>query len=339
MRVLSFFPFEAASQELIRSAAPNLDVTFAATDTQAVIDRVSDDRVEVLLSLYGPSDPARMPALKWVATVSAGAEHLRATDPWSKRLIVTNGSGLQAPGIAEYVVTHMLMATQRTLDRLEAQQAHRSAVFRTPEWHHFAGRRLRGSTVLIIGYGSVGREVARLCSLLDVTVLAIKADPSVRADRGFSLPGSGDPDGVIPERIAGPEATRDLLSRADFVVLTLPLTKASERMVDGDFLAAMRRDAWLINIARGGHVVERDLVEALRARRIGGAVLDVTDTEPLPASSALWTAPNIVLTPHIAGISGEPQFWRGAAILLSENLARYTAGRPLLNVLPNADSY
>jgi len=191
----------------------------------------------------------------------------------------------------------------------------------------------------VVGYGSVGREVARIARALGVRVVAAKSDPETRADPGYREEGVGDPDGTIPEAIVGFDGIRDAVGDADFVVIAAPLTPRTRGLVGPELLARMRPTAWLINVGRGGHVDEAALLAALRDRRIAGAVLDVFADEPLPAASPLWALPNVIVTPHLAGVAGPVQFWASAAGLLSENLRRYAAGEPLLNVVDPRRGY
>ncbi len=201
------------------------------------------------------------------------------------------------------------------------------------------GRRLRGRTAAIIGYGSVGREVARLLDAFGVRVLALKSDPSRRVDQGWREPGTGDPEGVIPARIVGPESLGDIVSEADLVVLTLPSTARTRGLIDSAVLDAMRPDAWLINVGRGALVDEDALIKVLRAGRIGGAVLDVVSQEPLPPDHPLWDAPNCLVTPHVSGTGDRQALWHTTAIMFAENLRRYLSGEELLNRTSGSAGY
>ena len=140
------------------------------------------------------------------------------------------------------------------------------------------------------------------------------------------MPGTGDPDGTIPDRIVGIDALREAAAEADFLSITLPLTERSRGIVSREVLAALPAHAWIINTGRGPVVDEAALAEALAARRIGGAVLDVFGEEPLPATSPFWSLPNVVITPHVSGATMEH-----LAPLISENLRRFVAGEPLIN--------
>jgi len=168
--------------------------------------------------------------------------------------------------------------------------------------------------------------VARQLSALGMRIVAIKPRPEVRADSSYRVPGTGDPDGSIPDRIVGDDGFIYAVREADVLVLTMPLTDASRGIVGRDVLAAMPAHACLINVSRGALVDEPALLEALRAGRLAGAVLDVFATEPLPADSPWWDAPNVIVTPHASGHT-----LRFFDDLVVENVRRYLAGEPLLN--------
>jgi phosphoglycerate dehydrogenase-like enzyme len=170
-------------------------------------------------------------------------------------------------------------------------------------------------------------------------VLAVKARPTELADQGYREEGTGDPDGVIPERVVGFESIADVLAASDLVIVSVPLTERTRGLVDATFVGRMRATAWLINLGRGGHVDEPALLSALRERRIAGAALDVFKDEPLPAASPFWDLDNVIITPHLAGVGGPDAFWPSAARLLAENLRRYAAGEQLLNVVDPARGY
>jgi len=260
-----------------------------------------------------------------------------ALDPWSLGLTVTNGSGLHAVSMGEYVLAAAMFASERIEARLAG---HRTHTWPSHEGRQLLnGRRLRGRTAAIVGYGSVGREVARLLAACGMSILALKADPSQRVDGGWREPGTGDPDGSIPARIVGPDALGDIAAEADLVVLTLPSTPRTRGIVDAAVLGAMRPDAWLVNVGRGALVDEGALIRELQARSIGGAVLDVTAHEPLPADDPLWDAPNCLVTPHVSGTGDRDMLWHVTAGFMAENLLRYVRGEPVLNRTSGAAGY
>ena len=162
---------------------------------------------------------------------------------------MTNARGVFAPAIGQYVLAAILRINERADERQALQLAHR-----WPDragWASVSGRLLRGQTVLVVGYGGLGREVARLASALGMRVIAAKRDPRVLVDDGYRAPGTGDPGGSIPERVVSESELGSVVSLADVVVLTLPLTDRTRGLFDERLIAQMRPDAWLINVGRG----------------------------------------------------------------------------------------
>ena len=151
--------------------------------------------------------------------------------------------------------------------------------------------------------------------------------------------GTGDPAGSIPERIAGPSGLLGVLAESDYIVLSMPLTRATHGLIDRDALAACRPTAWLVNVGRGPMIVEAALIEALRSGRLGGAYLDVFDEEPLPVDHPYWDTPNLFISPHIAGVNSYDVYWQQLGELLVENLRRLLADEPMLNQIDLARAY
>lgn len=335
VRVRNVYPFEPADRELLGAVDARYELVHEGEDTQGCVDGWTDPEVEVLWASHVPSDLGRMPALRWFATAGSGVDDLVPHDPWGRGLTVTNASGVHAPPIGEYVLGAALLGSERIRERL-ANRTVRA-------WGDVRGRLaaggLRGRTALVVGYGSIGREVARLLHGCGMRIVAIKSDPGRRPDDGWAEPGTGDPAGVLPERLEGPHALRELAALADLVVLTVPATPATTHLVDAGVLAAMRPGAWVVNVGRGSAIDEAALLAALRAGHIAGAVLDVTGEEPLPADHPLWDEPRCVVTPHVAGLGDPGAVWHRQALLLAEQLRRDAAGLPLLNVTTGARGY
>ena len=302
-------------------AMGGLDVVDLSADDGFDPRTLADPEVEILIAGWPPTDLSRVPRLRWLQVPSAGVDHLAADPPWRKGLLVTNAKGVYAVPIAEYV-TGMVLRVNQPAATWSADQAAHHWPDGTPQLVSM----VRGRTAVVAGYGSIGREVARLLSALGMRILAVKHRPGERVDASFRVPGTGDPDGSIPERIVDDEALAEVAREADVLVVTMPLTDASRGIVGRDVLAALPPQAWLINISRGPLVDEPALLEALRAGRIAGAVLDVFGEEPLPTDSPWWDVPNVIVTPHASGHT-----LRFFDELLVENVRRYLAGEPLLN--------
>ncbi|MGB9775438.1 MAG: D-2-hydroxyacid dehydrogenase [Anaerolineae bacterium] len=256
----------------------------------------------------------RIPNLRWVHTISAGVDHLLFPELRDSDTILTNASGVFNVPIAETVMAYILAVVKRMPEFWALQREHR--------WEKRPLRELRGLTVGIVGLGDIGTEVARLCRAFGMRVLGLRRRPAL----------SDVADEVLP-----PDRLHDLLARSDFVVIAVPLTAQTRGMIGRAELAAMKPDAWLINISRGAIVDEEALVEALRAGRIGGACLDVFVEEPLPPESPLWDLPNVIITPHNSWSS--PYIEEREIDLFLENLRRYVVGEPLLNVVDKQAGY
>jgi phosphoglycerate dehydrogenase-like enzyme len=224
----------------------------------------------------------------------------------------------------------MILAVSRRLPGLLELQRERT-------WQPLEGVELRDVTVGIVGLGSIGRAVGALATAFGCRVVAVRR----RSEEGSTSLATDDETRsfgeVMLERVAGPEGMPELLAESDFVVLAAPLTRETERMIDAGALDAMKPSAWLINIARGGLIDERALLDALREGRIGGAVLDTFREEPLAPTSPFYDLPNVIVTPHTSWSSG--RVLDRSVELFCDNLRRYAAGEPLLNVVDPAAGY
>ena len=246
------------------------------------------------------------PRLAWVSTLYAGLDAfpLALLREWG--VTVTNGAGINAHAVAEYAVLGVLAAAKR-LD--EVVRAHDRR-----EWLADAPGKVElfDTRALVIGYGTIGQLIGERLRAFGVAVTGV-----TRSGR----------DGTLR-----PDEWRERLAEHDWVILAAPSTDHTRAMIGPPELAAMKAGAWLINIARGDMIDERALLTALHAGRIGGAFLDPTDPEPLPADHPLWSAPNCMITMHLSGRSQTRMFARAAALFL-ENLAAFRAGTPMRNVV------
>jgi phosphoglycerate dehydrogenase-like enzyme len=318
------FRFEPGAIAAFEAVSPDLRIRATEATDQAAIDELASGDLDGLIGRNLPSDRSKTPSLRWLQVLSAGVEHLVGDGaPWPTGIVLTNARGAYATSIAQYTIAAILRVAERMDLRREQQLTGRWPD--GPE-DDLLGESVRGRTLVIVGYGGIGREIARLADAHGMRIIAVKANPTVRVDDAFRAPGTGDPDGSIPERIVGVDALPDAAAEADYVSVTLPLTARSRGVVSRHVLASLPAHAWLINTGRGPVVDEAALVETLSAGAIGGAVLDVFGEEPLPPSSPLWRLPNVVITPHVSGASS-----RELSALVAENLRRFVAGAPLLN--------
>jgi glyoxylate/hydroxypyruvate reductase A len=311
-RILVYYPDAGEARayaDLVRLPSRAFTVDVASTLEEAAGPAAE---AEILYCWRPPrSVLARAPRLRWVQVMGAGVEQLLVPE-LPERVVVTRSAGIFGPWMAEYTLGWCLWVTQR-IDGFRASQRQR-------RWAPVDPLPLRGQTLCVVGLGDIGRGIARKARALDLRVI------------GVTRTGHGP---RAAERVYRTRALRSALARADFVVLTVPLSATTRGLLGAAELAAMKPSAWLINIARGPIVDEAALLDALRARRIGGAVLDVFDAEPLPAEHPLWTLDNVAITPHISG----PSTPREIAPIFNDNLRRYLARRPLRHVVDRGRGY
>ena len=256
----------------------------------------------------------KAPGIRWIHARSAGLDRVLVPEVVAHPAAVTNGRGAFSPALAEFVLAALLFFA-KDLRRLVSQQA-------TGAWEPFDMERLEGRTVGIVGYGDIGRAVARRLRPLGVEILALRRRPELSA---------GDP--LV--KLTFPPAR--LVERADDVVVATPLVADTHRLVGRDAIAAMKRTAVLVNVGRGSVVDEAALVEALEQGRIRGAALDVFETEPLPAEHPFWRLPNVLLSPHCA--DHVPGWVDEAMRVFLRNLDLFRHGQPLPQVVDKARGY
>lgn len=291
---------------------PGIEVVGAATVPEAV---AAMPGAQVLIGFCEKSLFDAADALHWVQVFFAGVENcvslpaMQAGD-----IVLSNGQRLSSPAIAEYTIGTML-AMVRNLDGYRDAQSQR-------DWAPVYGGgggigELGGRTMLVVGLGGIGTQVAQRAHALGMKVLAT---------RGSRREG---PDYI--EYVGLAHEAIELAARADIVVNAAPLTAQTRGMFDKAFFEAMKPQAYFISVGRGASTVTDDLVAALENKSIAGAALDVTDPEPLPADHPLWSTPGALITPHIAAQS--PETLQRVMALVMENLKRYVAGDPLLSVV------
>ena len=239
--------------------------------------------------------------LELFACVFSGTDHLPTAALREAGVAVTNASGIHAPGLAEQVVANMLVFARRL--HVAWEQSERQ------EWRHYEATELAGSTVTVVGLGSIGHGVAERLQGFDVETVGVRYTPE-----------KGGP----TDEVVGFEDADEAFARADYLVLACPLTETTRNLVDREALRTLPMDAVVVNIARGGIVDTEALVDALQSNDIGGAALDVTDPEPLPPDHGLWHIRNCLITPHVGGST--PKHWERMADILAMNLRRLDDG-------------
>jgi phosphoglycerate dehydrogenase-like enzyme len=253
------------------------------------------------------------PALRWLTTQATGVEGLPLDAIKGRGLVLTNGAGLGAIPISEYVVMGLLAGIKGFPDLVRAQDR-REWLAQPP-----ALEELNGKRALIYGFGGIGRAIGERLRAFGVIVTGVRRRP-------------GDEQGVI----AAPDWEAHL-PETDLLILSVPLTRATHALVGEAQLAMLPQGAWVANIARGGLIDEAALVAALKTGRLGGAYLDVTATEPLPPESELWSLPNAIISPHSSWATRH--LLERAAALFLDNLDRFRRGEPLRNLVDLAAGY
>jgi glyoxylate/hydroxypyruvate reductase len=333
VRVFIATPLEADLVDRLRAVDDRLDIQYEP-DVLPPVRYPSDHRgdpsfthparyAELVASaevLFGfPSDTAEglawavrnAPDLRFVQGTAAGAGQQVAAaglnDEELARVRITSAVGVHSVPLAEWTMTALLWFT-KDLPRLIEAQTER-------QWEHHANAELRGQTVLVVGVGAIGLEIARLADAFGMRVLGVKRNVE-------ALP--------HVESVHPPDELEHLVGEADAIVVTLPLTEETRGLVSRSTIERMRPNAIFVNIGRGGVVDEEALIEALRANRIRAA-LDVFAEEPLPASSPLWSMPNVLISPHTMALSLHEN--ERIVELFAENLRRYLAGEELLRLV------
>jgi len=322
----SFEPWCAPAwmgERLEREFAPlisPLKVTQIASDDR-LAEEIQDSDALIGWSIT-PEQLAAARHLKWIHTPAAAVHQLLIPELVASPVVVTNSRDVHGPVVAEHALA-LLLALAKRLPQAARYQ-------RKKEWaqqmlwdERPRPREVCDAAVLVVGMGQIGREFASRARAMGMRVLAVRENP------GKDVPGV--------DALYSPAQIDEALPLADYVVLCAPVTPSTLQLMNRARLSRMKPEACLINVGRGELVDESALLEALRNRKIGGAALDVCRQEPLPSDSPLWTAENLLITPHMAAaIDG---LWQRHYDLIRENLARFLSGRPLLNQVNKRNGY
>ena len=334
LNVLLTLRFTPAQLDKLRAVSPRLHIQQRTVRQGMKLIDVLDPQVHILYTGDTEFPLSAVPQLRWVQLHSAGVEHVMDTEVWRSDVPLTSLNGIHAVPMAEYVLALILAFAHRVPRMLDYQ---RRAEWAGERWATFLPLEMRGKTLGLVGYGAIGREVARLGSAFGMRILATKRTASDPRYTGWQQRGVGDPEGRLPERFYAPEDLKALLAESDYVVITTPLTPETEGFIGAAELAAMRPSAFLVNVGRGAVIDQPALVAALQAGRLAGAGLDVFDPEPLPADSPLWGMDNAILSPHISGFTPRYDDW--ATDLFAENLRRFLDEDPLINLVDRERGY
>jgi phosphoglycerate dehydrogenase-like enzyme len=264
---------------------------------------------------------AAAPRLRWIHSPAAGVGGMLFPEMVKSPVVITNSKGMSADTMAEHVLAVTLALFRRLPMALDRQQRR--------EWSQDAiglegNRTIDGSRFLVIGLGAIGAAVARRMAQLGATVTAVRRNAEADAVEGVSS-------------VVGPDGLHAALPEADVIVVCAPHTRDTRGLIGERELRLMSPRAVLVNVSRGQLIDESALLTALRERRIESAALDVFDQEPLPPDNPLWTLPNVLITPHTSGFRLD--HWDAASAIFVENLHRYDAGRPLVNLVDKAAGY
>lgn len=304
--------------DAIQTAAPSakLVITRSKADWEQQKDEIGP-RVDVLFGMNPGQWHQKLPNLRWSQQLGAGADWLSAyTDFVNSDVILTNASGVHGIPISEHILALMFALSRKIHDSVRNQTLH--------EWDRRGNLgEIEGSTMGLLGVGAIGSKTAQKAKALGMKVLGYRRNP-----------GQSDPN---VDEMFGPEGLNDLIARSDWVVLTVAATPETDGLIGENQLRAMKPSAYIINIARGKVIDEEALIAALGKKWIAGAGLDVFAREPLPEDSPLWDMKNVIITPHFAGAT--PYYIDRLMDIFTENLRRYQAGEPLINVVNKTLGY
>jgi phosphoglycerate dehydrogenase-like enzyme len=309
MRIVLCYPVEEKDLAQIQAAAPEAEIVDAGQENVARELPQADIFCGHAKVPVDWEAVVRRGRLKWIQSSAAGLDHCLVPSVVQSEITVTSASGLLGDQVSEQALA-LLLGILRSLP----------VFFRAKEKREFVRRPTRDlteATVLIVGLGGVGRRIAEVLRAFRPRILATDMFP---VDR---------PDWV--ERLVAADRLDELLPEAQILIISAPLTATTRGMIDRRRIGLMPKGSILINVARGPIVVESALVEALESGHLHGAGLDVTEVEPLPATSKLWEQPNLILTPHVAGQSARRA--QQVTDFFSTNLRNYLAGKPLLNLV------
>jgi phosphoglycerate dehydrogenase-like enzyme len=307
--------------EKLRADFPQIEVMHADSRESAK-KHLPDSEILFAFSLR-PEQFRLARNLRWIHAPTAAVHQMLFPELVGSDVVLTNAREVHGPVVAEHVMALIFALAKKIPQAARLQQKHlwgKSAI-----WNEgVRPRELVGATLGLIGLGSIGRTVARTASALGMRVIAVREHPE-----------KDKPEGVAA--VYAPGQMNELLSQSDYVVVAAPLTEETRGLINAERLAAMRSDAYLINVGRGSQVDEVALADALQNRRIAGAALDVFEKEPLPAESPLWDLETLLITPHTASLT--ENLWQRHYEVFSGNLRRYLARQPLLFTVDKQRGY
>lgn len=322
---VSDFAFQPPERERLAAAIGESNLVLVRGQDALRQALESHPQADAVCTFFPPTNLYELaPQLRWLALASAGADHvLRAGLVRPGEAVVTTANGVHAVPISEYVLSAMLMWAHNWPRVMDLQLT--STWPNADERNALRASELFGATLGVIGLGAIGRRVAQLGRAFGMRVVAVRRSVAE---------GATDPDA---DELLPSSRLPELLAQSDYVVVSAPSTPESRHLLGAEQFHQMKPTAFVVNIARGELIDEQALIAALRDGTLGGAALDVFATEPLPAESPLWTLPNVIMSPHISGMT--LRYSQRLTDLLLDNLARFREGRPLRNVVDPARGY
>lgn len=321
LRVFVHNAIEPAGMARLR-ALPGVRVAVIDNNDEPQHWLLPDDelaRTEILLSTFMPANLDRARSLKLVQISSAGFEHLDGPALVDRGIRVCNAAGVYDVPIAEWNIA-MMFALVRDMRGMIRHQEH--GIW---DRHERFQRELYGLTVGFWGYGGLARATARLCKLMGMRVhVLVRERPIKKRPDFYCVAGHGDPDGVLPDEVFATEQKERFLGGLNFLVIAMPLSPQTRRIVREEDLGLLPSDAYVLNPCRGPIIDEQALLNALRQGRIAGAALDAHYHYPMPADHPLWRFPNVIMTPHVSGSNHSPYFRPRLWEIFVENVQRYS---------------
>jgi D-2-hydroxyacid dehydrogenase (NADP+) len=306
--------------ERLRREFPQIEIVHLP-DYKRMDEEIADAEIVISWSVR-PQQIAAAKKLRWIHSTAAAVHQLIFPELVNSDVVLTNAREVHGPVVAEHVIALIFALAKKIPDSVRLQEKH--VWGQQLLWDELPRvREVAGATVGMVGLGSIGRSVVKSAKALGMRVMAVREHPEK---------GSEGADAVF-----GPAQIDEVFRQADYVVLAAPVTNSTKAIVNAERLALMKPDACLINVGRGPLVDESALANALREKKIGGAVLDVFPKEPLAADSPLWDVPNLLITPHTAALTDK--LWERQYALFAENLRRYLNGQQLLAVVDKGKGY
>jgi phosphoglycerate dehydrogenase-like enzyme len=304
--------------EKLRAEFPQVEVVYSAKK------RDDDDALRNADVMIGwalpPEQLHAAKSLRWIYSITAAVDQFLYPKLISSEIALTNAGSVHGPVVAEHAIAMLLALAKRLPSAVRYQERRKWAM--EAIWSESPRpREVRGATLVVVGLGSIGAEIASMAGAMKMHVIGVREHP----ERGGA------------QEVVGVDALDSVLARADFVVLAAPLTERTRHLIDAQRLQLFKPSAFLINVSRGALVDEAALVKALRGRKIAGAALDVFEQEPLSRWSPLWKMPQVLITPHTAFLT--ENVWRRHFKVFAANLKRFIAGHPLVDVIDLKRSY